>query len=218
MERRALLKLGIGSAGALWGLSSLAAPAAVCGLTPKQTEGPFYPVKDQEDKDADLVSVAGRTQLALGQIVVVQGLVTNQNCEPVSGALVEIWQACASGKYDHPSDPNPAPLDANFQYWGKAVTDANGNYRFRTIIPGAYAADQDWTRPPHIHFKVTKKAYFELTTQMYFAGEKLNDKDLILQSLAAAEQGKVIVPFEKTDDSEYPVGQFNLTIKKVARK
>lgn len=218
MNRRGLLKMSLASAGALLVVNpkAVAAAAGLCeaALTPKQTKGPFYPVFDQLDKDADLILVKGATEPAKGEVVLVEGVVTDQFCEPVAGVLVEIWQACATGRYNHPSDPNTAELDPNFQYWGKAITDANGAYRFRTLIPGSYQADVNWRRPPHIHFKVSRLGYRELITQMYFAGDQLNDIDLILQDLDHADQEKVIVDFKQTG-AAHPVGVFNIQIQKI---
>ena len=95
------------------------------------------------------------------------------------------------------------------------MTDENGQYRFRTIIPGAYQADVDWMRPPHIHFKVSKRGYIELITQMYFAGEELNHADKILQRTPRAEQHKLIVPFHNSQGVQHPTGQFNIQIEKI---
>ena len=220
MKRRDLIKNGlISSLGLVAFSKAAAANELMCkpGLTPRQTEGPFYPIVDQVDTDADLIRVEGRTQIALGEVVIIQGQVTDQNCKPVKGVLVEIWQACVTGKYNHPSDPNTATIDPNFQYWGKAVTDEQGNYRFRTIIPGAYPADVGWMRPPHIHFKISRLGYKELITQMYFAGQEYNDQDLILQDLSHEEQEKVIVQLNKLTDQPHPVGDFNIQIRKLTK-
>jgi protocatechuate 3,4-dioxygenase beta subunit len=188
---------------------------AACRRTPAQTEGPFYPVKDQPDKDNDLTLVRGRTEHARGQVILVRGLVTDEECRPIERALVEIWQACASGRYNHPGDDNPAPLDPDFQYWGRALTDGDGRYEFRTILPGAYPADTDWTRPPHIHFKVHRKGYHELTTQMYFEGEALNDRDRILMSLPAGDREAVIVRLEDVAEPGVKACRFDLGLRKV---
>jgi protocatechuate 3,4-dioxygenase, beta subunit len=221
MNRRNLLKMGMASAGTLLALNpkALAQVSEACGigLTPKQTKGPFYPVFDQVDKDADLIFVKGKSEPARGEIVIVEGAVTDDACVPVAGVLVEIWQACATGRYNHPSDPNTAELDPNFQYWGKSVTDANGKYRFRTLIPGSYQADKNWRRPPHIHFKVSRLGYRELITQMYFKGDELNDVDLILQDLDHEDQNKVIVEFLQTEQP-HPVGTFDIQIQKIKRQ
>jgi protocatechuate 3,4-dioxygenase, beta subunit len=218
MKRRHLLKLGAGAAASLVSLNAMGSTSEICAaqrLTAPQPAGPFYPVVDQVDKDADLIIVENSKQVASGEIVIVQGVVSDQNCIPVAGVLVEIWQACKSGRYNHPSDTNTAELDPNFQYWGKAVTDANGVYKFRTIIPGAYPNDPTWMRPPHIHFKLSKRGYMELITQMYFAGQALNQKDLILKRLKANQQKDVIVDFKKTSNQPHPVGQFDIQIEKI---
>lgn len=211
LKRRSFLKLGVTS---LVAVGSMAKAAELClGPTPPQTEGPFYPVKDQADKDWDLVSVKGRSQLAQGEIIFIQGQVLDVDCKPVANTLVEIWQACVSGKYNHASDPNTAPLDPNFQYWGRAVTDAEGRYMFRTIKPGAYPADDTWWRPAHVHYKAHKHGYIELTTQLYFEGDRYNSTDKILQRLTRSEQEKVVRPITVTSNGDKVV-TFNLTIEK----
>lgn len=218
LNRRHLLKLGAGAAASLMTLTSLTAEAAAScprALTPAQPEGPFYPVVDQVDTNSDLVFVGDSARAAKGQIVLIEGWVRDQHCRPVGGALVEIWQACESGRYNHPEDPNEATLDPDFQYWGRALTDANGFYRFRTIIPGAYPAEEGWIRPPHIHYKISKRGYMELITQMYFAGQELNRRDRILQRLHAEQQNEVIVEFENVKNLPHPVGIFNIQIEKL---
>ena len=218
MNRRSLLKNGALSTAALLAIPLSAKAAGQCSTstkTPPQTSGPFYPVVDQIDTDADLIMVSGSSAGAKGRIVIIEGIVTDQTCKPVSGALVEIWQACESGRYNHPSDTNTAALDPNFQYWGKAVSDNQGRYKFRTVVPGAYPADTDWVRPPHIHFKIARLGYIELITQMYFTGESLNAKDLILQILKKSDQAKVIVEFKQVVDVPHPVGVFNIQIEKI---
>lgn len=213
MDRRQLLKFF----SVFLAAAPVASLAAQClkGKTPVQPEGPFYPIQDQLDKDTDLTQVRGKTATAEGEIVIVEGIVMDQNCRPAANVLVEIWQACATGRYNHPSDPNTAALDPNFQYWGKAVTDSYGHYKFKTIIPGAYPAGGDWIRPPHIHFKVSGLGFMELISQMYFAGEDLNQHDLILQRLKKSDQQKVIVEFKNVPSADYPVGQFDIQIERI---
>ncbi len=177
-------------------VAGIAKAAETCNLTPAQTEGPFYPVNEQEDTDWDLTRVKGKSGVAQGEVIWIGGVVTDQTCNPISGVLVEIWQACVSGRYDHPQDPNTAPLDPNFQYWGKAISDHQGRYLFKSILPGSYPAAPGWVRPPHIHYKVTKLGYIELTTQLYFAGDILNKKDRVLQRLSPAHQEQVVRPIE----------------------
>lgn len=217
-SRRNALRVGLLGVGVTAVTTAMGQSRNLCALTPAQTEGPFYPVKDQLDKDTDLTTVRGSNGQAKGEVIFIQGVVTDQNCVPVPETLVEIWQACVTGKYNHPNDPNPAPLDPNFQYWGRAVTDTQGVYRFKTIIPGAYPADTGWVRPPHIHFKVQKRGYAEMITQLYFDGNALNAKDRILMSLPATERSKVVVPLVPTQiptGGFVKVATFNITVQKI---
>ncbi|MBL7716265.1 MAG: hypothetical protein JNL01_12440 [Bdellovibrionales bacterium] len=209
-----------------WGLSAIAALpmgkalAASCGLTPAQTRGPFYPGGTAFGTETDLTLLPGATQSAAGQVIYVTGKILDAQCKPIEGANVEIWQACASGKYNHRNDPNPAKADPHFRYWAETFTDKNGEYSFKSIIPGAYPADTGWIRPPHIHFRVSALGYRELVTQMYFKGEKLNDDDLILNALQGAERNALIVDFTPSAAGLDPgslTGYFEITLQKVAR-
>lgn len=113
---------------------------------------------------------------AIGQRIVVYGRVLDENGRPVSGALVEVWQANAGGRYRHKKEGYIAALDPNFGGCGRAITDADGRYEFRTIKPGAYPwpnGVNDW-RPAHIHFSVFGHAFAQrLITQMYFEGDPM---------------------------------------------
>jgi protocatechuate 3,4-dioxygenase beta subunit len=208
-----LLKLGLG-AGLIPVIGALTARQANSSsiATPGQTEGPFYPIQDQSDKDVDLTIVEGRTEHAKGQIINVRGRVLDTKGAVLSNAFVEIWQANTWGRYSHKRDPNNAPLDPDFQGWGQTYSDANGYYGFKTILPGAYPAGPGWTRPPHIHFKVAKKNYQPLTTQMYFPDQELNKADLILQHLSKAEQQMVIAKRQSTNGDQ-TVFEFDIVLR-----
>ena len=185
-RRRALgMSLGLAMSGFLG-----SALAQSLKRTPGEIVGPFYPVLKPLDHDADLTNIAGKTGRAQGQVIHLMGRVLNVNGEPVKGARVEIWQANSQGRYTHPSDTNPAPVDPNFEGFSVQFTDAEGRYRFKTIKPGAYPATATWMRPPHIHFEVTGRTN-RLTTQMYFPGEPLNDKDILLQGLRSNREGAI---------------------------
>ena len=168
--------------------------------TPGEILGPFYPVLRTMEKTADLTTLPGKGR-AVGQVIYVMGRVVNAQGEPLKGARVELWQANTHGRYTHPSDTNPAPLDPNFE--GSAIqdTDAEGRYRFKTIKPGAYPATANWMRPPHLHFEVTGKIN-RLITQMYFPGEPLNDKDLLLQNVRQNKEGVIGKVLSPTSDLE----------------
>lgn len=194
VSRRKLLQIGGISALAIGATSALGnSISAICERTPKQPEGPFYPVADQPDKNNDLTLAAGRSEMALGSIIYLTGVVKDQHCAPVANAVVEIWQACETGRYNHPGDTeNPQPLDPNFQYWGIALSNADGAYSFKTIMPGHYPAGTNWIRPPHIHFKVHKRGIRELITQMYFVGNQYNEGDLILKGIPRDQWPSVV--------------------------
>jgi protocatechuate 3,4-dioxygenase beta subunit len=117
----------------------------------------------------------------------VTGRVLDTNDVPVANATLDIWLANAAGRYDHPADTNKAPVDANFQGFARIRTAADGTYKFKSIKPGAYPTGEgDWIRPPHIHFDVRGNKSRAIT-QMYFEGEALNEKDLILKNIRRKE-------------------------------
>lgn len=144
--------------------------------TPRQTEGPFYPVAVPADADNDLVAVAGQGTQARGIVTLVGGRVLDIEGRPIAGATVEIWQCDADGHYLHPNDAGPR--DAAFQGFGRDRTDGDGAYRFRTIRPVPYTG-----RTPHIHFAVLAPGRPRLVTQMYVSGEKGNERDFLYRSL-----------------------------------
>ncbi|WP_455219422.1 dioxygenase family protein [Kaarinaea lacus] len=215
LSRRTLLKMGLGiSIVPITGASCSSSNESKKQLwTPRQTEGPFYPVHQQEDRDTDLTQFQGNTEPPKGEIIHVRGRVFDMNGDAIKSAFVEIWQANAAGRYRHHKDPSKAPIDPNFQGWGQAYTDTDGAYRFKTILPGAYPAGPGWVRPPHIHFKVTKQEYYPLTTQMYFPNQDLNNEDRILQNLSKADQDMVISKRQLTDDEE-PVFIFDIVLRR----
>ena len=208
LTRRALLTAGAGLA------AGTATMAGALGVTPANPEGPFYPKHEQADTDADLTLIAGHEGRAQGDVIRVTGRVLDEDGEPIEGAVVDVWQANSFGRYHHEDDPATAPLDPDFQGWAVMKTDAEGRYAFRTIKPGAYRVGGDWTRPPHIHFRVSRRGYHELTTQMYFAGEELNERDRLLQSVPAEERGLLVVPFD--DSKDVPEGDFPVVLARVS--
>ncbi len=185
------------------------AKAACPAVTPTQPEGPFYPVAIGE-ADWDLTRVAGGSGRAEGEVIEVAGRVLDAGCKPLPGSIVEVWQANTHGLYDHPRDRSGGrTFDPNFQGYARLTADRDGRYRFVTVIPGAYPAASDWVRPPHIHYKVRAPSGRSITTQMYFAGDPLNDKDRLLARLSPGERELVEVVFDtKTADGRRS-GTFN---------
>lgn len=214
MDRRSFISnMGIKAALGLSVSGALAAKTCESLLTPAQPLGPFYPRQMPEDTNADLTKVNGRVASADGQYILVNGVVQDKECRPIAGAIVEIWQACKSGKYNHPSDTSNSKLDPNFQYYAMVKSNAKGEYSFKTILPGAYNASATWVRPPHIHFKVSLRGYEELVTQLYFKGQNLNRHDRILQDLSQEEQDKVVVDFKQDGRGNLLTGNFTINLK-----
>jgi protocatechuate 3,4-dioxygenase beta subunit len=170
------------------------APARVLAITPPQILGPFYPVSERPDPAADLARPGGGAAEAQGQLIHVRGRVLNSFGKPVSHARIDIWQANAAGKYRHPSDANPAPLDPAFNGFARLTADASGRYSFRTIKPGGYPTAEGDMRPPHIHFDIEGR-FDRLVTQLYFAGEAENQTDRWLN--AAPHPERLIVTLQE---------------------
>lgn len=183
-------------------LVGMAAPAvsgaAALIVTPPQPLGPFYPDVMPLDLDNDLVRLEGRAAAAAGVVTHVYGRVADTDGRPMRGALVEIWQCDSRGRYIHTADSGRGPSDANFQGYGRTVTDQEGRYRFRTIRPVPYS----W-RAPHIHFQIKGRGFGTLVTQMYIAGERRNDRDGLLQSVRdPAARRALIVPLAANGNIE----------------
>lgn len=175
--------------------------------TPSQTKGPFYPVPEigkQQHFDFDLTRKNADSPVALGELISIEGSVISHSERPLGGSIVEVWQACETGRYNHSQDKNDQPMDPNFQYWGRVVTGEDAKFRFKTILPGKYPG-----RTPHIHFRVVSKDRPELVTQLYFAHlEELNRKDNIYMSLNIGQRDAVTTTLEKTPiDSTKKTGE-----------
>lgn len=186
-RRRFLRNFSLGAAG-LWVPGAF---AEALTLTPKQTEGPFYPVDLPLDTDNDLIVLNDGLTPALGSVTHLSGRVTDAKGDPIRNALVEIWQADHHGVYLHKGSDGGSKRDANFQGFGRFLTGSTGEYYFRTIKPVPYPG-----RTPHIHFAVKLKGCPKWTTQCYIKGEKQNDTDGVLRAIQEERQrASVIVDF-----------------------
>ena len=204
---------GLALAGLAPGLAPGIGIAAPLAPTPRQSEGPFYPNDDAKpgDRDWDLVELNGQAIDTEADILDLSGRVLTPDGEPVADALVEIWQADDKGGYNHPRDGG----NDRFQGYGAVRTDAAGEYRFRTIKPAAYGSFA-FERTPHIHMKVRGAGIRPLTTQMYFAGEALNEHDGIRNRLSPAERERVTVAFGGKDEAGARPGRFDIVVKPAA--
>jgi protocatechuate 3,4-dioxygenase beta subunit len=141
----------------------------------------------------------------LGERIFVHGRVLDEDGRPVRGALVEVWQANASGRYVHKVDNHDAPLDPNFSGAGRMITDEDGRYCFKTIKPGAYPWGNHYNawRPAHIHFSLFGAGILSrLVTQMYFPGDPLQPLDPIFNSIPDEEARRRMISRLDMDRSE----------------
>ncbi|MEY2880947.1 MAG: hypothetical protein RLZZ15_3327 [Verrucomicrobiota bacterium] len=154
-------------------------------LTPKQTEGPFYPDKLPLDTDNDLIVVNDGLTPAVGEITWLSGRLLTASGSPIRNATIEIWQCDNNGVYIHSRDaaPKAAKQDKNFQGFGRCVTGATGEYLFRTIKPVPYTG-----RTPHIHAAVKIKGRKDLVTQCYIKGHEGNARDGVWKGIRDEKQ------------------------------
>jgi protocatechuate 3,4-dioxygenase beta subunit len=147
---------------------------------------------------ADMTRTGGGE--ALGERIIVAGRVLDEEGRPVPGAMVEVWQANAAGRYDHPGDTHDAPLDPHFHGEARVFTDAGGWYRYTSIRPGAYPWRNHanaW-RPVHIHYSLFGAGFAQrLVTQMYFPGDPLLALDPIFNCVPdAAARDRLVARFD----------------------
>lgn len=155
--------------------------------TLSEITGPVFGHDTIGELDNDLIhNFAAAGESAIGERIIVHGRVVDERGRGVAGALVEFWQANAGGRYRHKKEGYLAPLDPNFAGCGRALTDAGGRYRMRTVRPGPYPwpnGINDW-RPAHIHFSLFGDGFAQrLITQMYFEGDPLIRKCPIVNTI-----------------------------------
>lgn len=147
-------------------------------LTGSQTVGPFF--APALLREGALINVLTQPE-TIGERIRIEGRVLDGDGLPVPDAMVEIWQANAAGRYNHPSDRGPAPLDSAFAGYGRSGTDEDGLYWFETIRPGPVPFDKERMQAPHICVTVFSRGLLNhLVTRLYFADEPVNNSDPVL--------------------------------------
>jgi protocatechuate 3,4-dioxygenase, beta subunit len=166
--------------------------------TPSQTEGPFYPDKLPLDTDNDLLIINDGITPGVGEITHLTGKVFDLKGNPVTNAVVEIWQCDHAGAYLHSRSDNGQKRDKHFQGFGRFTTGRSGEYYFRTIKPVPYPG-----RTPHIHFKVKKGGKDLLVTQMYIKGHPGNARDGLYNGVRDPKaKESITVAFDPIKDSK----------------
>ena len=141
------------------------APTPECSdgdeATPRQGAGPFY-TPDSPHRASLLEPGMPGTPLVL------VGYVLQTSCQPLAGVLLDFWQSDDAGRYDN----------QGYTLRGHQFTDANGQYRLKTIVPGLYPG-----RTRHIHVRAQAPNTRAITTQLYFPGVAQNERDFIYDPL-----------------------------------
>ncbi|RZL87138.1 MAG: protocatechuate 3,4-dioxygenase subunit beta [Variovorax sp.] len=164
-----------------------------------EVTAPVFSAEELGPRDNDLIMNAAKDGLPVGERIIVHGFVRDQYQRPVANALVEVWQANASGRYRHKKDQYIGALDPNFGGCGRMLTDENGYYAYRTIRPGPYPwrnRVNDW-RPAHIHYAISGDGWVQrLITQMYFEGDPLIASCPILGIVPSEEQIRGLIAMQ----------------------
>jgi protocatechuate 3,4-dioxygenase, alpha subunit len=166
----------------------------VSTLTPFQTIGPFFH-HALVFKGGELLAAEGTS----GQQIVIEGIVRDGAGAPVSEALIEIWQANAAGRYNHPADVGDRPLDPAFDGFGRTPTDESGRFSFVTIKPGSVPDLTGQPQAPHVLLSIVARGILtRLITRIYFDDEPANDTDPVL-GLVPVERRPTLVARRDAD-------------------
>lgn len=135
----------------------------------QHTIGPFFPRTFFRPGDNDLTRVTTEAAPSRGgEPILLRGRVLREGGVACVNALVEAWQADAAGRFRHPADPEQALADPDFLGWGRASTDANGAFEFRTLLPGGYA-EGNHHRAPHVNLTIMASGLMRpLATTFFF--------------------------------------------------
>jgi protocatechuate 3,4-dioxygenase alpha subunit len=150
------------------------------------TIGPFFPPRYVDAGANDLTQLGERK--AEGEVIEIAGIVRQEDGEPLCNLVVEIWQADAKGIYRHPADPRQREADPRFLGWGRAATDKEGRYAFRTLRPGAPQG-----RARHVNFMLMFSGLMRiLKTTLFFPAETANDADPVFLAVPEARRALLV--------------------------
>ena len=192
-------------------------PLIVLPHTLSERTGPVFGQDMVRESDRDLT--AQHAGEPLGERILISGRLLDEGGKAVRGALIEVWQANAAGRYKHKMDQHHAPLDPNFSGFGRTLTDAEGRYKFISIKPGAYPWGNHanaW-RPAHVHFSIFGAGLLSrLVTQMYFPGDPLLAYDPIYNCIPdeKAKQGLISMFDWENTSPEFALGyRFDIVLR-----
>jgi protocatechuate 3,4-dioxygenase, alpha subunit len=176
-------------------------------LTPSQTIGPFFKPSLVRSGDEKVAARESR-----GEQIAIVGRVLDGDGAPVDDAMVEIWQANADGRYDHPDDQQEKLIDPHFHGFGRAATDEDGYFRFETIKPGPVPGIGNVLQAPHINASVFARGLLKgLVTRIYFPDEPSNASDAVLNAVPNARRSTLIARIDSK--SPQPTFRFDIVLQ-----
>lgn len=159
----------------------------------------------------NLAKKAGSFYRAYGEIVYVQGTITDSFGVPIHNAVIEVWQTNSAGKYHTLLESGSGYVDKFFNMSGRAVSDNLGNYHFITIMPGASSG-----RAPHVNMNVYHPRFGKLETEMYFVNHPYNFTDYQYLTYSEEERKMLTADVRNTDilnPNSIKLATFNITLK-----
>jgi protocatechuate 3,4-dioxygenase, alpha subunit len=176
--------------------------------TPSQTVGPFYSL-GLTQKTTNLLA-SNTTQ---GEKIRIEGYVFDGDGKPVPDAMVEIWQANAYGRYNHPDDKQEKPLDPSFLGWGRSGTDKTGVFSFETVKPGSVPGTDASVQAPHINVTVFARGMLvHAYTRIYFGDEPENETDPVLSSIKSKSRRRTLIA-PREENNGKPVYRFDIRLQ-----
>ncbi|MDB5082652.1 MAG: protocatechuate 3,4-dioxygenase, alpha subunit [Chloroflexi bacterium] len=178
-------------------------------LTGSSTVGPFFaPCLLRPDAVRQVLAQPGTP----GEVIRIEGRVTDGDGAPVTDAMIEIWQANEQGRYNHPSGRGQAPQDESFSGFGRTGTDKDGSYWFETIKPGPVPFAGEQMQAPHISVTIFSRGLLNhLATRLYFEDEAANVTDPVLQSVPANRRDTLVA--RREGDQAKPVYRFDIVLQ-----
>ena len=176
--------------------------------TPSQTVGPFYSLGLTQKTTNLLVS-----ETTQGEKIRIEGCVFDGDGKPAPDAMVEIWQANAYGRYNHPDDKQEKPLDSTFLGWGRSGTDKTGAFSFETVKPGSVPGPEESVQAPHINVTVFARGMLvHAYTRIYFGDESANETDPVLSSIRDKSRRQTLIA-DREEKNDKPVYRFDIRLQ-----
>jgi protocatechuate 3,4-dioxygenase alpha subunit len=177
--------------------------------TASQTIGPFFRVALERPAWSDLTQARTR-----GGIIRIEGVVCDGDRAPVPEALLELWQADASGCFAHPDDTRSTAADPHFRGFGRACTDTQGRFAFRTVLPGIVAAPGGGSQAPHANLSIFARGLLKrLVTRIYFADHReQNAVDPLLAAIGDPARRRTLIA-ERGDVAGIATYRFDIVLQ-----